>query len=200
MHQSILQNILNTGPQEKAHYKKTIMLARSQSKCTCRPVSTIPPIEGVIEIEPGIYAHFFDRLASQIHSDYVDFVDIDTLMDTTEFSSVAFRQACCTIPRLSKLVFFHPSFTTKARARTRFNIYDEASMVAAVSSSQAEGIAVRDIGESYTDAGNDLSKLLKTRRVVFIHNRIYSSAIARSEVPGALKAWLPPRQCQQQNS
>lgn len=185
----ILQNILNSGPQESSHFKQTVALSATASKCFCsHSLSTILAQSGVVETKQN-FMHPFDKIANDILHCHVDFVDVSTLLVSFGISVVAFRQACCTIPRISSKVFFHPTRSSLVRARTQHNIYDMISMVAAIRSCHSQGIAERDLGESYTRAGHDLLQLIDTGRVVSIHHRIYSASIALSKVQGALEAW-----------
>lgn len=187
----VLHNVLNSGPQQVAHFLQTIAVSKTAAKCTCNLVPALFTGRGGI-VKCGnspVYMHLFDQIALDINKFHVDFTDASDLVTPKGFSCVAFRQACCTIPRLSSLVFFHPSYAHRVRARTRLNIYDKPSMLAAIGSCDSQGVAERDLGESYTLAGRDLLELLQSRRVVSIHHRIYSASIARSKVDGAFEAW-----------
>ena len=188
---SVLLNLLNNGPQPEPFFCQTIDVSKSAAGCNC---DLRPPFfvnrGGIVRAEnPVKYMHLFDKVVADICTIHVDFIDIADLLTGRGFSSVAFRQACCTIPRLSSGVFFHPAHVNLVRAPTALNIYDKSSMLAAIGSSDSQGVAERDLGEAYTLAGRDLLNLLENRRVVSIHHRIYSSSIARSRVDGALEAW-----------
>lgn len=185
----ILQNILNSGPQESSHFRQTVSLSVATSKCPCsHSLPSILARSAVVQTNQT-FMHPFDKIADDVVHCHVDFVDVAALIEPFETSVIAFRQACCTIPRLSSKVFFHPTRSGLVRARSRFNVYDMVSMMAAIRSCHNQGIAERDLAESYTRAGHDLLELLESGRVVSIHYRIYSASVALSKVEGALEAW-----------
>ena len=188
---SLLLNLLTNGPQSEAFFFQSLGVSKASANCSCDLTASYFIDRGCIVRcgNPLKYMHFFDKVTLDISSLYVDFVNATSLVAPRGFTGVSFRQACCTIPRLSSRVFFHPSHVDFVRAPTKFNIYDKSSMIAAIGSSDSQGIPERDLGESYTLAGRDLLKLLEDGRVVSIHHRIYSSSIARSKVDGALEAW-----------
>jgi len=185
----VLQNVLNSGPQEDAHFTQTVTLSLSAAKCFCaHPPSYFVHQERITQND-GLYIHPFDYIVNIIVQHHVDFVDVHMLVAPFGVSAISFRRACCTISRLSTKVFFHPTRSNLVRARTTLNIYDKISMLAAIGSSHIQGVSERDLGESYTLAGHDLLEMLHTGRVVSIHRRIYSASIARTKVCGALEAW-----------